>query len=261
MRRTWLIVLAATGAFLIAGLLLVRSWLLRDDTEPIAVDRIVEQYRGETTSAAATPRLPDGVQVPAAGVYEFETTGHEEADLLGGSRHDYPARTTLAVVATACGFDQTWTALDKRSETWVFCAQAGALRPKRFSDVHSFYGRTDDRTYACSGGDVPLDPDAPAATIHCRREGVSRTDRVRAVGLEALHVGGERVTTVHVRTRTQMEGSTEGGGRTDAWLVRETGLPARVVVETESRSDTPIGTKVGYVERYELSLVSLQPRR
>jgi len=260
MRRTWLIVLASIGAFLIVALLLARSWLLGDDTEPIAVERIVERYRGETTPPAPSA-LPEGVEIPAEGVYEYATEGGERADLLGGSEHEYPSRTTIAVRAVDCGFEQTWTALDKRSETWTFCAEPGALRPIRFNDVHSFYGRTDDRTYECSGGDVPLRPGGERATIACTREGVTRTDTVRALGTQRIAVGGEEVATIRVRTRFRMAGSTEGGGTIDAWLARATGLPVRIVMDNASRSDTPIGAKVGYTERYELRLTSLQPRR
>ncbi|MBX5442775.1 MAG: hypothetical protein IRZ32_14780 [Solirubrobacteraceae bacterium] len=260
MRRTWIIVLASIGAVLVAGLLLVRSWLLGDDTEPIAVERIVERYRGETAPATAGT-LPEGVEIPAAGVYEYETAGDERADLLGGSEHEYPDRTTIAVRAVDCGFEQTWTALDKRSETWTLCAKPGALEPIRFNDVHSFYGRTDDRTYECSGGEIPLRPGGGRSTIVCRREGVTRTDTVRALGAETVDVGGEQVPAVHVRVRFRMAGSTEGGGTYDVWLARATGLPVRVVADNASRSDTPIGAKVNYTERFELRLVSLEPQR
>jgi hypothetical protein len=260
MRRKTLIVIASVGAFLVAALLFARAWIVRDDTSPVDVAQVVEQYRGETSAAATTP-APTRTDVPEAGVYEYATKGFEEADLLGGSRHDYPDRTTIAIVATECGFDQTWTALDKRRESWNLCRERDGLRPTRFADVHSFYGRTDDRSYECSGGQWPLDAGGPAATITCTREGVSRTDRVRAVGAEGLEVDGRKVATIHLRVRTRMQGTTDGSATFDWWLDRATGLPVRVTADVSNKSDTPIGTRAGYTERYELNLVSLEPRR
>jgi hypothetical protein len=250
--------LAAGGAVVLVAALLARSWLLRDDTAPVSVTNVVKTYRGERT---ATTRLPAGVTIPQAGVYAYVTDGFEKADLLGGSRHDYPSRTTITIRPQGCGYRQTWTALDKRVEAWTFCALAPSRRPTSFRDVHSFYGRSDDRTYACGGGALPLRAEGPPATIACRRDGVQRIDRVRAVGDAPMTVGRRTVATVHLRTTTRMTGSTEGTATFDQWLDRATGLLVRVTADVVNRSDTPIGTKVGYTERYTLQLSSLEPQR
>ncbi|UGS34779.1 hypothetical protein [Capillimicrobium parvum] len=260
MRRRPVVWLAATGAVLVAGLLGVRSWVLRDRTEPISVDRALDRFRGDRP-ARAPLRLPAGVRVPAAGVYEYATTGGERADLLGTSRHDYPRTTAMTVVPGGCGFTARWQALDLRSERWTFCAGPDALRPTRFEDVHSFYGRTDTRTYRCSGGALALTPRADRVTIVCVRDGTTRTDRVRAVGAERIRVGGEEVLAAHLRVATTMAGRTDGTGTVDLWLARGTGLPVRVRADVDNRSDTPIGRRVLYRERYELRLRSLRPRQ
>jgi hypothetical protein len=241
----------------------VRSWVLRDRTEPVSVDRVVNRFRGETQPTTTTPALPAGARVPAAGVYAYATTGFEQAELLGTSRHAYPASTALTVVPGGCGFTSTWQPLDKRSERWTTCAGPGTLTPTRFDDVHSFFGRTDQRSYACTGGPIALSADArPRATTRtCAKPGTTRTDRVRVVGDERLTVGGAEVDTVHVHTERRTTGATRGGGTTDSWLVRATGLPVRVVVANDNRTDTPIGKPVHYVERYRLELESLEPRR
>jgi hypothetical protein len=260
MRRRPVVWLAATGAVLIAGLLAVRSWVLRDRTEPVSVDRVIDRFRGERPGGRPS-RLPEGARVPAAGVYEYATSGGERASLLGTSRHDYPAATAITVVPGGCGFTAQWDALDLRSERWSFCAGRGALRPTRFEDVHSFYGRTDTRTYRCSGGALALTPRADPATIVCARDGTTRTDRVRTVGGERVPVGGEDVAAVHLRVATTMAGKTDGTGTVDLWLARAGGLPVRLRAAVDNQSDTPIGKRVRYRERYELRLRSLRPRR
>ena len=264
MRRRPVVWLAATGAILLGGLLGVRSWVLRDRTEPISVDRAIDRFRGEDGGGApgrAPLRLPAGVRIPAAGVYEYDTTGGERADLLGTSRHDYPETTAVTVVPGGCGFSAQWQALDLRSERWSFCAGRGALRPTRFEDVHSFYGRTDTRSYRCSGGALALTPRADPATVVCARDGTTRTDRVRTLGAERVRVGGEDVAAVHLRVATTMAGKTDGTGTVDLWLARAGGLPVRVRANVDNQSVTPIGKRVRYRERYELRLRSLRPRR
>lgn len=259
MRRKTLIGIASVGALLIAALLLGRTWLVRDDTAPVAVEKVVEDYRGQTP-AAATTKLPMGVRIPDAGVYEYATTGSEETTLLGTSRHEYPAITTIAIRATDCGFAQTWTALDKRVEEWTLCKDADALTPRRLRDVHSFYGRTDDRTYACGGGVLPLKPGDSEQRIVCATDSTTRTDRVRAVGRDAIHVGDTSVEAVHVRDRYTLQGTTDGSGTIDWWLDADTGLPIRIVTGNDSKTDTPIGKRAPYRERFDLKLRSLTPQ-
>ncbi len=261
MRRKTLIVIASVGAFLIAALLFVRAWLVRDDTAPVAIDKVVQDYRGET-SAAVTNTLPAGARIPDQGVYSYTTSGGEQTTLLGTSRHDYPNPTTIAVRATDCGYQQTWTALDKRVEEWTMCRQPDALRPRSFRDVHSFYGRTDDRTYACSGGDFPLRTGGQEQTIVCKTDSTTRTDRVRAVGRESIKVNGTAVDTVHLRDRYTLSGTTvtDSPGTMDWWLDPDTGLPIRVRVSIQDASDTPIGKPAKYREQYELTLRSLKPQ-
>jgi hypothetical protein len=262
MRRKTLIAIASAGALLIAALLFVRAWLVRDDTAPVAVSKVVQDYRGET-SAAATTTLPAGVRIPDQGVYEYATTGGEQTRLLGTSKHDYPDPTTIAIRASDCGYTQTWTALDKRVEEWTFCKQPDGLQPRSFRDVHSFYGRDDDRTYECTGDGVfPLKPRDGEQTFTCKTDSTTRVDRIRVVGREPLTVDGTTVDTIHLRDRVTLSGSTatDTPGTADWWLDPETGLPIRIRVAIKDASDTPIGKKAQYEESFDLKLQSLKPQ-
>jgi len=256
MRRRSVLWLAATGVVLVAAVIAARGWLLRDRTEPVDVHRVVERYR-----ATPAPTARRSGTVPAAGVYEYATTGGEQAALLGTSRHDYPPTTTVTIVPAGCGFTASWQALDLRSERWTLCRERHGVRPVRFEDVHAFYGRTDRRTYRCSGGALALTPGARPATITCARKGTTRTDRVRDAGATTLTVGGRTVATVHLRVASAMRGATDGTATVDLWLARATGLPVRIRADVANESDTPIGKRVAYRERYDLRLRSLTPRR
>lgn len=261
MRRKTLIVVASVGALLIVALLLARVWLMRDTTAPVSLDRVVEDYRGETPATASAPPTANG-RIPMPGVYTYATSGQEQASVLGTSRHVYPAVTSIAIRATRCGFHQTWIALDKRVEEWTFCRRGDGLKPQRFRDVHSFYGHDDDRTYACRGDGVfPLQVREGVQTFSCKTDSTTRTDRVRTIGREPLRVGGSSVDTVHLRDRITLMGetTTEVPGTTDWWLDAETGLPIQIRVEIEDATDTPIGKQAQYEERYELKLRSLTP--
>jgi len=261
MRRKTLIVIASVGAFLVAALLFVRAWLVRDDTEPVSLDKVVQDYRGDTSTAAATT-LPADVKIPQQGVYTYTTKGSEQTQLLGTSKHEYPNPTTIAIRATDCGYRQTWTALDKRIEEWTFCKRPDGLQPQSFRDVHSFYGRDDDRTYECTGGLFPLTAGAGEQTFTCKTDSTTRSDRVRVVGREAVKVDGTTVDAIHLRDRVTLTGSTttQTPGTTDWWLDPETGLPIRVRVAIEDKSDTPIGKQAEYEESFDLQLQSLQPQ-
>ncbi len=215
------LVLAAVGG---------RAWVLRDTTEPVSVDRVLDRSRDK-----------DGARV-----YAYATRGFEEATVLGTVRHDYPATTTITVASGGCGVSLLWEALDRRSERWTVCDGA----PRELTDVHSFFGRTDERAYACRG---------TASAFTCRHEETTRTDRARELPDETLRVDGRPVATRHLRYESRMRGATRGTATYDLWLARDGGPPVRVVADVSNETDTPIGTAAKYRERVELRLRSATP--
>lgn len=231
MTKTTRRLLAVAGllALLAAAVLGARAWMLRDTTDPIPVAEVVAQAAAE----------------PDTRVYAYDTTGFEEASVLGTSRHDYPATTTITIARSGCGVSAHWQALDLRGERWQLCDGA----PVRLDDLHAFFGRTDDRTYRCEGERL---------AFTCAREGTTRRDRGRELGVEQVEVGGRPVPARHLRYRSTMRGETRGTGTVDLWLAVDGGVPLRVVATNASETDTPIGTDAGYRERFELRLRSLQ---
>jgi hypothetical protein len=84
--------------------------------------------------------------------------------------------------------------------------------------------------------------------------------RGRVVGIERVDVAGTEIETVHIRIATTLSGESRGGGSRDYWLARATGLPVRQLVTNRNVTPSALG-EVTYRERYELSLVSVDPRR
>jgi hypothetical protein len=263
MRRKLLIATAAVLVLVVAAVVVVRFWLTRDDTAPVAVDQVVKDYRdGATTPTATTPQARAGG--PAAGVYAYTTTGGEQTTILGTSHHDYPAVTTIAIRPTDCGYTQTWTALDKRSETWTMCKRDDGLQPQSLRDVHSFYAHTDDRRYACTGDAVfPLERSVGEQTVRCATSGsdaTTMTEVAHVAGRERIDVGGTTVDAVHVHIAQTLTGETKGTGTVDWWLEPKTGLLVRAQVANQSTSATPIGKDAPYEEQFTLKLRALTPQ-
>src|SRR5262245_38590154 len=105
----------ATIAAAVAAGLAVLAWalFLRDTTSPVSVGAAVPSFRAERPTGSRAAGFG-----PAEGVYVYRTTGYEKTDALTGSRHGYPARTTIEVRAAGCGFVMRWQPLRGRSSSW-----------------------------------------------------------------------------------------------------------------------------------------------
>jgi hypothetical protein len=179
--------------------------------------------------------------VPPAPVqpgYRYATAGFEEIDALGGSRHEYPAVTSITVRRSPCGRLLEWRPLRARSLAYEVCDRQ--LRSIR--DVHRFFGRRERRVYRCAAGS------SLRRGWRCTLDGTTEVARGGIVGTE--RIGG--VETVHVRLTTRLTGDVEGTGTRDFWL-RPDGIPVRLAATNESSTRSVVG-RVRYRERYELEL-------
>jgi hypothetical protein len=245
--------LAALGA---AG---AACWffLLRDDSEPVTVEEAVASFR--SGEAGAVGRTEIG---PEPGVYVYATEGYEEVDAFLGSRHEYPDETTVTVRRGGCGLELRWDALAGRSTTWELCFEDG-WTIRSYEEVHSFFGQAERTSYRCAA-DSAWQPGGEEAGTTWRRSCTSGETDERStgevVGRERLIVGGESADTLHVLLDLALSGRTRGMGRIEAWLLTDAGLPARLVIENDNRSNSLIGD-VRYREEVDLRLTSLEPRR
>jgi hypothetical protein len=245
----------AAGALALAGL---GAWfvVLRDTTEPATVEEAVTTFREETETGPGQPSpVPEGV-------YVYATDGLERTDALTGVSHRYPGRSTITVTADPCGLRLRWDVLEGRSTTWTICVVSARWDVTSQDERHTFFGRTEHTTYTCT--ETPLRPpgDRPGTTfvVSCTTGSADERGTGRVVRRETLRVAGEPVATVHLRRRTTLTGRIRGRSTQDVWLARDTGVPVRLVMSTDTRNDSAVGD-VHYEEDVSLQLRLLSPRR
>jgi hypothetical protein len=254
MSRPWLVAGAIAVVGVVAAGLLGGWWLfLRDVAEPATVGDAVTAFR--QAGSGATRSIP-------AGVYVYATDGFERTDALGGVTHRYPATSSITVGSTPCGVRLRWDVLRGRSTTWAVCTGAGEWAEQSRYERHTFFGVTDETTYTCRETAFRLAGDHAGDTfaVSCSTGKAEEHGSGRVVADETVVVAGTRVPTAHIRTSTTFTGDTTGAATYDFWLARDTGLPVRIRMVSDTTSGSLIGD-VHYRERVSLDLTSLTPRR
>jgi len=257
------------GAVVVVGVgtfALLRFVFLRDTTTTLSSDEVLARYRASTTVAAASPTTAaSSLSLPAAGVYQYTTTGSEHIDALGGTTHDYPATTTITVTPSGCGVQVRWDVLQERWNTRELCLGDGGIVSGTYTDFHRFYGQDDRADWTCAPAYV-LVPAAPAAGASWHGScddghGTTEATSVSVVGLENVTVGGVTVPAVHLQ-RVEDDTATDGTAHstTDQWFDTRAGLVLREVATSSSTTSTFVGD-VHYTEQYELKIISLDPQR
>lgn len=231
---------------------------LRDSPQPATVEQAVSEFRTEASAAAPSP-------FPEAGVYVYETGGYEQIDALGGVRHDYPKRSTITVIRTACGADFRWSVLEGRRTTWRVCSSPRGWLLREVAEEHTFFGRTEKTVYTCRPGALLRPAGDEWNTAWRTRCAAGKTVEagrgiVVAGGRDTSEIDGRTVRSVHVRLRTTLSRKTRGTGQRDWFFDRETGLPTKLVMRNRTVDPSPIGA-VRYEEEVRLFLTSLEPRR
>lgn len=224
-----------------------------------------EPQRTETTAPAAAPTTETPAQssrpLPAQGVYVYNTTGHDEVDVFGGNRHDYPSETTITVKHAGCGVTERWDALEERWDERESCPTPEGDRLRRFTSHHEFFQHADSRTLRCDGFTFP-EGAAPGDTWQstCNNDTTKSVTTLRAVGYETVDVDGQPVEALHVRADTKLSGEQNGESHRDVWGSRQHGIVLRERAMVDSRSVQPVLGEVRYQESYEIKLRSLEPR-
>ena len=269
------------------------SLVLRGGSTKVAVEDVVERYREQrpptpapakrpahrstpTTSAtrgavptskpdaaaAAAPGTPAVRPLPPEGVYVYATTGGDEVDVFGGTRHTYPNETTITVRHIRCGLAERWDALEERWDERETCRSAAGDALHAYRSYHEFFGQGDTRRMRCDGFAYPagVKPgDRWSST--CRAPDTEATSKLQVVGFETLKVAGTQVRTLHIRVVTSLTGSQTGSSQRDVWASTQKGLSVREHSVTTSHGREPVIGDVTYHEEVDLRLVSLEPRR
>lgn len=286
-RGRWAALASATAIVVVASSFV----LLRGGSTPVSVERAVESYRrtsreprqaaaDERASPSAVPRssressrvsAPVEVEIrnspgvrplPQEGVYVYATSGGDEVDVLGGSRHSYPSETTITVRHEGCGLVERWDALEERWDERESCRTAEGDVLKRTTSYHEFFGRGDQRTLECTGFTYPAGFQPGSSwSSHCASDNTSVDLKLTAVGWEDVVVAGRPVRTMHVRVEARITGEQDGSSTRHVWGSVDNGLVVRERSELTSYSNQPVFGRTRYHEQYENRLVSLEPRR
>lgn len=286
-RSGWAAIVAALSILLIG----IGFASLRSSSTPVDVATAVERFRGAKkfpivsakarrtevarrarsssgsamrAQAEASGRVdaPRGRPLPADGVYVYATTGGEEVDVLGGSRHTYPEETTITVRHGGCGFVERWDALDERWDERESCRIPRGDKLKRTTAHHEFFGHADTRTLECDGLTYPAAAEpGDVWTMRCASVDTTTDLRLTAVAWEDIDVGGTAVRTLHVHVDGKISGEQEGRTIRDVWGAVDSGISVRERATLTSYSTQPVFGRTRYHESYEVLLKSLEPRR
>ena len=280
--RRWLVAALLVVTILALAAAFVRFVVLRDSTHAVPTDEALDVFRKQSTTTtqavSTTPTTAVSTSTVVAtsttvtpsaapllvepGIYRYKTMGSEQIDALGGTSHDYPAETTLTVIAGDCGVHVRWDALRERRDEWGLCSTPDGIELSPLGvQYHEFYNQPDEEAVSCdrsallvpvadSGSDGPQqlsctlaeDPWSPSWEV------LDRTTRT---------VDGTTIDVQHVRMT--IDDNDEYFEHTVVdWYLAPTGLPVEMSSTKDSRTPSPIGGIV-YHEQYDLELISTTP--
>ena len=195
------------------------------------------------------------------GLYLYATTGFEETDALGGSRHEYPSQTYMTIQPGGCGTLVRWKPLEQRWDEWDYC-EGGALAGRQ--NYHEWFTMGNLDAWTCSPA-VPSEGEpgetwtgSCSRTVSGNVEAAAEVTTYEVVGYETLTVGADQVETLHIRTASTGSGGTSSSDTADTWILPGTPLVVRQTASGSSTNQSRIGP-VAYHEEYEIRLISLSP--
>ena len=210
---------------------------------------------------APAPAPPVGSRGPE-GVYPHTTEGFERTDAAGGSRHDYPAESSVVLRHTACGLTTRWQPLKERWDEASYCSVGDTLEIRTFSMYHEFFQKGQQDDYRCPPASIVFDRREPVGASwmwHCDMEGASVDTQTRVVAVETMNIGGRSIQAVRMRYEARLTGKTEGAQIQERWIDPESMLVLRLRSEVAAKTESPFG-RVNYEEKYLIETKSTTPR-
>ena len=228
----------------------------------VAATFLLAACGGGSDSKPAAQHAPVRPATQPLGAYSYATSGFERLSAVFSSTHRYPARSTVEVTRTACGFTERWVPRLERSSESRFCLRGQRWRLDALVDYHEFFGQAVRQRFACRGPFVPRPQVVHVGsrwTDRCRGAGSRVTVAYRAAGERTVGVAGRSVRTVVIRARAALRGRINGVNEIDSYLARRDGLLVRREMNSATAIESPFG-KIRDREQYRLGLVSLTPR-
>lgn len=277
--------IASVTLCLAGGLVFLR------DSNPVPLSEAVNRFRASTSSMSSdiqpsrpgvvsedafksaqpsVTKVPTGTSkaserapvMPAEGVYEYATSGWEEADVLGGYRRDYPARTSVTVRHQGCGYTQRWDALSEHWTESEACLSPRGDRLIRITTYIAFfhYGERDD--FRCEEEALsrprPADPKGTIWTGRCASDNKTLSFRGSVAGAKTMQVGRRSVDAICYELNGRISGDSRGISHADLCVTATAGTLLWKRSSSSGEGQSPWGS-VQYREEYELSLLALNP--
>jgi len=241
----------------------------RDETDPVRVEDATEQReRAERRSAVDKPDEQNTLRLrPAPGTYTYAGSGRESIDVLGGSRHVFPARVPVNIShdrsrePVAC---ERWTMeflyARQRTDRRTFCTNKAGVREESFRKSTEFFRQVEQSSFRCTQPAFRWDRGAkPGTSWAYRCAGNDRvTDQTATyVGREPVQVGETAVMAHRVRVVTMFSGAAEGQDISEYWY-GPSGLHLRWTTKLDTTTDSVLG-QTRLREQTDYTLTRVRP--
>jgi len=236
-------------------------WLfvLRSPGTQVDLREAVRQFR----ASQGADLTGSDTTLPAAGVYQYRTTGGEQLS-VGGISRGFPSVTPMIVTDSGCA-TMTWEPLVQHMEGLVICPTAGgALVIEALPSSEVIAGTRTTTDIRCPSGTYFVPPGATRgerwrATCHAGSEKVVLSGLV--VCPSEVTVAGQRVPALHTTLSLAFSGSQKGSNPNQYWVSPQNGmiLRQRETVDMAEGSG-PFGP-VHYSEDMTIALTALHPAR
>lgn len=235
----------------------------RDTTSGYSIDDAVRDFRDSPPAGVPESGGSEPFVGPAPGVYRYRTDGFEKIDIFGGSRHDYPAETTMIVRPDVCGVRVRWQPLNDRWEERFQCVGRRGINVLGITNFRKFFGQAQVVGGGCDENALwaPATAAGDSWTAKCANpQGYAIELTAMEVGEEVLAVGDRNQPVVRIDAVWTITGEGRSSTTTRSiWLVRASGLIVRMQSKTDSQVAGPTGAGE-YHEEFQLDLLSLTPR-
>lgn len=235
------------------------TWLVFSSSDsPQAAD--TRKLHTKAATAATTKQEP-GLR-PSPGLYEYTGSGTERVDVLGTSTNTFPQTITgIVSLQDGCKWTLELTFLEDRSVTRHYCTTKAGVTEVAWTEVVTFFGRSEKRTFRCTDGiRARFTPGAPATwkvTCSGSDDSTSTTnlmqDAETTFAIGTTNIDGVR----SVTERTSVSGTTRGTAKMRVWYLPN-GLPARIMRSDDVRSKTFFG-ETPYTQDSDYRLSSVTP--
>jgi hypothetical protein len=237
------VVLAVTVAGLDGFLLWARGL-----ATPVGPDQAAARFlTGRPAPATGDPAGPR----PAAGVYQYATSGSERIDRYGVERV-YPPRTVRVISwRGGCRWRETVPIFAEHVETYDFCADGSDAAEVASSTSLTYFLVPGVQRFACAPvGRRLLSGQRPGSSRswRCVDGGSTSLTTAVLVGLETVRTLAGPVATRHVRLVTALSGQSTGGAVRELWLDPD-GLVVKEQREVSLRVRSAFVGLVTYRER------------